>query len=84
MGRQLLRLSHRNKASVEGIGQGWSENEAPRLDSKDQVDSPVSIPATEAIDCVAQTVLVLQERCDVVKEDSRFGKIGNLADQLFE
>src|SRR6185312_1056242 len=81
---QLLRLTNRHESGVEAVGERGTENEASRLDSQNEINIFLHVVCGERIDQSGKADLVFEQRGDVVKEDSWFGKIGNFANQLLE
>ena len=84
LGRQFLRLADRNEAGAQSIGQRGGKDKTARLDSQHDIHAHARILILQAVDDPAQTLLVFQQRRDVVKEDPCFGKVGDFADELFE
>ena len=82
--RKLLRLSHRHETEAEVIRQSRCEDEAARLNSKDNIRLQWTNLGGQRVDDFAEAGLVFEQRCDVVKEDALLRKIGNLANHLLQ
>ena len=83
-GRQFSRLADWHKACPQLASQCGSKDEAPRLDSYNQINLLRSIVRAEFIQHILQSLCILQQRSDVVKEDAFLWKIRNAADELLE
>src|SRR3954469_8847755 len=82
--RQLAGFAHRREAGANPIGDGGAENEAPALYPDHEIDALILERDRETVDRGAQAGGVLEQRRDVVEEDARFGKIGDVANLGFE
>ena len=61
-----------------------AEDEAAALDADDDVDALILEGEREAVDRRAKAHRILQQRGDVVEEDPRLGKIGDVANLGFQ
>src|SRR5205085_10251876 len=84
LGRQLSRLSARNGSSAKSVRNGRTENEPTALDADDRIDTLVAEWKREPLDGRSESLRIAQQRGDVVEEDARLGKVGNVANVLFE
>src|SRR6267142_1803824 len=84
LGGELLWLANGNEAGAEPVGQGGGENEAARLDSRDDINRVALVVLAETVDEEMESLLVFQKRGQVVKENPRLGVIGHFADQLLQ
>jgi hypothetical protein len=81
---ELARLAHGDEAGVEAVGERGAEDESARLDAEDEVDFAFEIVRGEGVDEHGHADAVFEHGGDVVKEDSRLGKIRDGAHQRFE
>src|SRR6266478_4788247 len=84
LGGELLWLANGNKAGAEPIGQSGGENEAARLDSRNDINRVTLVVFAEAVDEEMESLFVFQKRGQVVKENPRLRVIGHFADQLLQ
>src|SRR5271157_1028710 len=84
VGRQLLRLAHRNEARVQAVRKRRPEDESARLNAQHQVDVLVDVVLRKRVDEAGKAELVFEQRGDVVEENARFRKARNFADELLE
>src|SRR5437879_11418526 len=70
LARELAGLANRDEARVQLMGERASHDEAPRFDANHHVDSLLLVPPNEGVDDVAERRAVLQERCDILEENS--------------
>ena len=82
--RQLPWLSHWCEASPDAIGNRRSENESAALDAHNNVDPLILKRHRETVDCHSKPNRFLQQRRDVVEENSCFRKVGYVANLCFE
>src|SRR2546428_11245707 len=80
LARELAELANGNESRVQLMGERAADDEASRLDSDHHVDSLVLVPAYERVDDVPKRRTVLQERGDVLKEDSLGREVLDVAD----
>ena len=69
---------------IFSICQGGGEDKTSRLDSQHDIDAHVRVLTLQPVNHAAQTPLVFQERCYVIKEDPRLGEVRDFTDELFE
>src|SRR5437667_8161662 len=81
---QLVRLANGYEAGMKVIGQSGGKDETASLDAEDEVGPEWTNPLRKVVDDFAETSLVLEQRCDVIKENALFRKIGDLADQFLQ
>ena len=86
LGRKLPGLPNRHETGAESVRQRWSENESPGLHPDDRVDALRfgTDHLGETVDGGTQPVRVLEKGRDVIEQDARLRKVGNLADQLLQ
>src|SRR5262249_44596681 len=78
------RLPHRREAGADAIGDGRSEYESAALDADDDVDALAGERQREAVDRGMEPVGVLQQRGDVVEQNSGFREVGNVTDLFLQ
>ncbi len=76
--RQLARLAHRQKAGSQSQGNGGSQDEAPCLDTGDEVYIFRHPRCGQGVDRALQTGGILQQWSDVAEHDSRLREIGHV------
>src|SRR5260370_991048 len=72
---QLLRFTHRNETRIQRVGQGRREDKSARFDTDNHVDAGVLVMLLEPVDGVMKAPVVLEQRGDVIEQDSRLGEI---------
>ena len=82
--RQFSLLPHRHEADSEAMRGSRSENEPTGIDAHDLIDRTGRNVGQEVVDSRIEQPAVGQHRSDVLKLDSRLGKIRHVADRLFE
>src|ERR1700704_4240462 len=80
VGRQLAELADRHEPDAELVGDRSREDEAAGLHADDGVDLLVADLREEPVDCGRERIAVLEESGDVLEEDPRLRKIGDVAD----
>src|SRR5437867_5044781 len=78
--RELAELANGNEARVQLMGERAADDEAPRFDGHHHVDPLLSVPAHKRVDDVPERRAVLQERGDVLEEDSLGREVLDVAD----
>src|ERR1700733_4571290 len=78
--RQFCRLAHGDEPGAEAVGQCRGENKSARFDSGDDVDFLPAVVLAELVDQLVKSLSVLEQRGQVVKQDSWLGMIRNFAD----
>src|SRR6185503_9431635 len=81
---KLLGFAHRNEPCTKVISESRSEDEAAGLDTDHDIGTGRRNHFGEPIDNSAKSSLVLQQRCDVVKQDARLREVRNFANQLLK
>src|ERR1700722_5660228 len=82
---QLVRLANRYEAGIQTVGQGRPKDKSPRFDAQDQVHIlEADVVRRERIHQGRVTLLVLEQGGDVVKENTRLGKVWNGPDKRFQ
>ena len=71
MRRQLAGLPHRREAGLQPVGDRRAENESAALDADHQVDRLAQVRRGHRLDGQLKPFAVLQQRRDVVEQDSR-------------
>src|SRR5262249_17422654 len=82
--RKLLRFPHGYESGAQRIGDSGSEDESARFDSYDTIHAMSREVVAERVDDRAETAGMLEQRRNVVEEDSRLRIVGDLADQSCE
>ena len=77
---KLARLSNRNEADSELVGQGRAEHEATRLDAYDGVDRFSVERLRHELNAGAEGFDVGEERRDVLEEDALLREVRHVAD----
>src|SRR5207247_5706143 len=75
LGWQLLRFTHRNKTCAQRVGQGRREDKTARFNADNHVNAGILVMLLEPVDGVMKALAVLQQRGDVIEQDSRLGEI---------
>src|SRR5579859_101306 len=81
---ELFGFADGHKTSPETIGQRGSEDKTSSFDACDYVNPVAVVMLTEAVDERVETLLVFQQRGEIVEENTRLRIIGNFADQLLQ
>src|SRR6267378_4139463 len=79
--RQLPELADWREPDLQAIRESGPEDEAPRLDGQDAVESAPPQPLLQRAEDGLQRFRVAQDRRDVLEEDPGLGKIRNVADE---
>ena len=79
---QLAGLAHRDEAHPHRQGDRRPEDEAARLDAHDDVGRTRLRPLDHTVDDFLKGWAVRQHRRDVLEDDPRLGKVGDVADQF--
>src|SRR5579884_114271 len=79
--RQFLRFAHRNESRLQPVRQRRSENKSARFDPRNHVDVVAFVVFAEPVNQRMKAVLVLEQRRQVVKQDSRLRIIRHFAYQ---
>src|SRR5438445_554532 len=82
--RQLAGLSDRSEARADSIRDRRAENEPAALDADDDVDPLILKWERKAVDGRAESCRLLQQRRDVVEQDSSLRKIWYVTNLCFE
>src|SRR6185437_11942283 len=80
----LLWFPHGDETSAESARHGRRKEVTASFDADDDIDGRFTIVLLQSIDGVAKSLLVFQQRSDVVEVDAGFRKIGDFTDQLLE
>src|SRR5438067_3791482 len=78
---ELPELADGRDADAESIGERGAEKEPARLDGDDALEALAAQPPGKLVDDGAVGRRIAQHRSEVLEEDSRLGKIGNVADE---
>jgi hypothetical protein len=76
--RELAGLAHERNAHAQRVSDRCSHDEAPRFDPDHRVDFP-AVAAREAVDDPLERLRVGEHGGNVAIDDSRLGKVGNVA-----
>src|SRR6185369_9399573 len=82
--RQLAWFANRNEARLQLVRDRAAHDEAPRLDTDDDVDACRLIPLNERVDHIAKGRAVLEERGDVFEEDALGREVLDVSDLPLE
>ena len=80
--RQLAGLADRHKAQAHRHRQGHTDNEAPGLDSHDQIGLQRFALNGQPADHLLPDIAIPHQRRQIAKQDARLGEIRDFADQL--
>src|SRR5207302_11380877 len=78
--RQLSRLPCRDEAAAEAAGERAAGDVTARLGTEHDVRLARRGPPRDLIDGVAQRLRVAEQRHDVLEDDARLRKVGDVAD----
>ena len=84
LARQFARLTCGNKAGTQGDGHGHTDHKAAGLRSYDLGNAHVGKMLGQRIHHGLQGLGIAKERCDVLKDDSGLGIVGDIDDMRFE
>ena len=79
--RQFPRLPHRDEAGVQTIGNRCRQGEAASLYTGDLGDTGSLVGLGEGVQEDGERLPVAKNWCDVLEDDSRFGKVGDVANE---
>jgi hypothetical protein len=79
--RQLAGLARRDEAGPQLAGERRAEDEPPRLGGDHQIDRRIGDQLRQARHGAVERPGVEQQRRDVLEDDPRPGKVGDVADQ---
>src|SRR5439155_19964814 len=77
--RELAALGHRVETVAELVSDGRGEDAPSRLHAHHDLDLFPADLCEEAVDRGRERVPILEERGDVLEEDPRLGKVGDIA-----
>ena len=83
LGRQFPRLTNRDEADAQRIGDGGGEKISARLNADHRADVLPLVTLMQRVEDVAQRRPVLHQRGNVKKIDPGLGKIGHFANEFF-
>src|SRR5258708_28253152 len=81
---QFAGFSNRHKRSTQLSGKRAAKNESARLHGNDRIDIFGFVTVRQSSDDHLKAFGVLQKRGDILKNNSIFGKIRNVTDQVLE
>ena len=81
---KLARFAHDDASRPQRVGQSRREDEPARLDAHHVIDLFPRVAFLEMIHHFGELHGVAQQRRDVLELDSRFGKVGDVPDDLFQ
>ncbi len=79
----LPRFPDRDEPGAQMIREGTTENEAARLDADHFGNPLIAITIDEFVHNVSEGLGVLQQRCDVIKQNAGLWKVRHLTDIRF-
>src|SRR5205807_10596372 len=82
-GWEFPRLPYRDEPGFQAVGQGRTKNKSAGFDAQHQVDFLLQVVLRQSINQRSKSDLVLEQRRDVVKQNSLLGKIRHFPDKLF-
>jgi len=81
-GGKFFWFAHRNEARSEAVGQCRTENKAARFDAGHDVDGVIDEVIAKPVDQRMKSLLVFQQRGQIVEQNSRLRIVRHFANQL--
>src|SRR5262245_50081144 len=82
--RQFARLAQGDQTRIKNIGEGRCDDEAPCLDANDKVDVTSHVLMRHSIDRHPEGARIVEEGCDVFKDDAFLWEIRDVPNLLRE